>query len=323
MRSMSKADRIVSYFPSFYRATQRTKLLYDLVDRLAAPIEEADSLLFRIQRAHRLKLAEHATDILHLATTLNLTPFHFEDILADPDLPYADRLARMRERVWRVARIYLTGLGTPWAVMEMVALFLDATIVPARAGAPLIRHLDAEAFSHVATIEFSQLPDRPRERIELHENPLLRRKLEPVARWPLDWWTITNQNLSASPVSLSIQAVGERTVRPSVFCPDTGESILFNGMIPEGKTLVIDPADGARIDGVPVNEWVSYASGGIFEFASADSTTAVVETGREDGSEFDGDLEGIASQYQPRRPVPSARVGQSRWYFNVTQGVYD
>ena len=177
---MSKADRIVSYFPSFYRATQRTKLLYDVVARLAAPLEEADTLLFRIQRAHRLPVTEHPEDIMRLAAALNLTLFHFADLLADRSLTYEAKLVRMRTRVARISRVHLVGLGTPWAVLEAAATFLDATIIPERPGALLIRHLDDGAFSHVAQLEFSLLPDRPRARLYLHENPLVRRKAEPT-----------------------------------------------------------------------------------------------------------------------------------------------
>src|SRR5437773_5759772 len=104
---MAKADRIVGYFPSPYQARRHTKLLYDVVSTLASPLEEFDSLLFRIQRAHRLRVAEHAEDVVRLAVALNLTPFHFEDILNDTNLSYEDKLARLRERVGRIAQVHL------------------------------------------------------------------------------------------------------------------------------------------------------------------------------------------------------------------------
>jgi hypothetical protein len=319
---MSKADRIVSYFPSLYRATQRTKLLYDIVARLAAPLEEADTLLFRIQRAHRLQVTEHPEDIMRLAAALNLTPFHFEDLLADRTLTYEAKLARIRARVSRVSRVHLIGLGTPWAVLEAAAIFLDATLVPERPGAPLIRHLDDAAFSHVARLEFSLLPDRPRAHLYLHENPLVRRKEEPTARWPLRAWTITNHNVVPSSSILSIQGIEDRTVLPSIFCPDTGEGILFNGVIPAGKTLVIDAEHGAQLDGTLVNAWALFYQGGLYDFASVDSAMAVVEEGIQ-GAPFADDVPGIAMPYQPKQPVPRVPIGPSQWYFNVAQGVYD
>jgi hypothetical protein len=319
---MAKADRIVSYFPSPYQARRQTKLLYDVVSKLAGPLEEFDTHLFRIQRAHRLKVAEHAEDIVRLAAALNLTPFHFEDILSGPDLSYEDRLARLRERVWRIAQVHLVGLGTPVAVLEATAIFLDATLVPERPGDALIKHLDDGGFSHVARIEFGHLPDKPLERLYLHENPLVRRKEEPTARWPLTFWSIENRSADDVPVTLSIQGVDGRTVLPTIFCPDTGEGIVFNGVVPDGKTLLIDAANGARLDGTSVDEWLIYYRGGIFNFSSVASAPAVVQEGQE-GTPFDGDVATASSEYQPRRSVPRARAGASRWYFDVARGIYD
>src|SRR5215207_3780376 len=140
---MAKSDRILGFFPWFYRAAERTKLLAEVVGRLAGPLEAADTHLFRIQRAHRLSVAEHADDIVRLAAALNLTAFHFEDILADASLAYEKKLELMRARVRRIARIHREGLGTPWAVMEAAAIFLNAEMVPARPGDPPVGHLDA------------------------------------------------------------------------------------------------------------------------------------------------------------------------------------
>ncbi len=72
---MAKYTRILSLFPSIYGARDKSKLLRIVAQALAAPLEEADTLLFRIQRAHRVNVAEQADDIVKLAATLNLTPW--------------------------------------------------------------------------------------------------------------------------------------------------------------------------------------------------------------------------------------------------------
>lgn len=318
---MSKADRILSYFPAFYRAGERARLLYRAVAALAEPLEEADALLFRIQRAHRLLVAEQPRDIVRLAAALNLGPFHFEDLLADAALSPEERLARMRERVARVARVHLVGLGTPWAVLEAAAIFLDATMVPAAPGGPPIRHLDAAGLSHTAAVEFGHLPGRPRERLELHENPLVRRRSDPAPRWPHDSWEVANRSIAPAPATVSIQGVAERTVLPTVFCQETGEGLLFNGVVPAGATLRIG-ADGARLDGVPVDDWVITFSGGVYDFAGVDGAPFTTEQGRQ-GEPFAGDLEAALGRYQGRRPPPAAPVGAGRWSFGVAQGRYD
>jgi hypothetical protein len=321
---MAKSDRILSFFPAFYRATERTKLLHEVVRLLALPLEEADTHLFRIQRAHRLQVAEQAEDIIRLAAVLNLTAFHFEDILADGTLDYNQKLALMRERVQRIARVHLQGLGTPWAVLESTAIFLNAAIVPDRPGGPLIKPIDSQSFSHKATIEFSHLAEKPRSQIYLHENPFRRQKIEPVERWSMNSWAMENKSIEdITPVKFAIQGVGERTVLPSLYCPDTGEGILFNGIVPEGKILVVDEVSGATIEGKSVAEWLIYFQGGAFDASRFDSSSLVRE--RVNSSiPFDGNLENLISHpFSQKKTFPTARSGRSQWDFKVAEGVYD
>lgn len=320
---MAKSDRILSFFPAFYRATDRTRLLSEVVQLLAQPLEEADTHLFRIQRAHRLKVAEHVEDIIRIAAALNLTAFHFEDILTDKALDYSQKLALMRERVQRIARVHLNGLGTPWAILESAAIFLNATIVPERPGGPVIKHFDDELYSHKAVIEFIHLPEKPKERIYLHENPFRRKKVEPTERWPMNSWVVENKTVEVTQVKLVIQGVGDRTVLPSIFCPDTEEGMLFNGIIPDGKTVVIDETNGAMLDEQPVDEWFIYFKGGIFDFSGLNGVSFVNEQG-DYSVPFDGDIEKISLRpYRKKRPIPTAPMGRSEWRFKVAEGIYD
>ena len=393
---MAKRDRILNYFPSFYRAGDQTKLLHEVVTNLARPLEEADTHLFRIQRAHRLRVAEDTGDIVKLAAALNLTAFHFEDIQTDESLSYQEKLELMRSRVQRIARICLTGLGTPWAVMEAAATFLNAMIVSELPGDPLIKHLDGDYFSHKAAIEFNyrqeflssievtlqgeldasnvvsenlwkaltnsglilsknltiavlekdkfwRLADhdvgrvytieketdklniyrRPRERIYLHENLFHRKKVEPVERWQMNSWSAENKNVEASELKFVIQGVGDHTVLPSVFCPSTGEGLLFNGIVPDGKTLVVDLANGALLDEQPADEWIVSFKGGIFGFGQSDSAAFVTEQA-ESSTPFLGVLEDIVSSTIPKKiTLPRIPVGSSEWFFKVADGIFD
>jgi hypothetical protein len=321
---MAKADRILGNFPWFYRAAEPTKLLAQVARLLAEPLEDADTHLFRIQRAHRLTVAEHADDIVRLAAALNLTAFHFDDILADPLLAYEKKLELMRSRVQRIARVHLKGLGTPRAVLEAAAIFLNAELVPATPGGEPVRHLDASFSSHEATLEFTGLPDRPRETIYLHENPYRRHKVEPAERWQLDSWAVENQNVERAPLRLLVRGVGEGTVLPSIFSPTAGEGVIFNGVVPDGMTLVIDPYEGATLEGLPVEEWLTYFKGGTFDYGLMDGSAFVVEEGGEAPEPFDGDVENAVSRpFRRRVPVPSAPTGASEWRFKVADGVFD
>lgn len=321
---MGKADRILGYFPAVYRALDETKLLSEIVRALAAALEEADTHLFRIQRAHRLPVAEEALDIVRLAGALNLSAFHFEDILTDQTLDAAVKLHLLRRRVRRIAQVHLVGLGTPHAVLQAAAIFLNGELNAEEPNAPLIRHLDAGGFSHRASIQFAHLLGEPSEQLYLHEAPLRREKAEPGEVWQLDSWTITNANVEASRTRFVIRGIGERTVLPSIFCPETQEGLFFNGIVPDGKTLVMDKSGGARLDNLSVDEWVVFFRGGIHDFTRYEASPFVVEEFTPDVAPFDGDLENLSTApFQTRRATPAAPVGRSTWHFHVTDGVYD
>lgn len=318
---MAKAERILEFFPSYIGATDRTKLLHEVTRMLAAPAEEADTHLLRIQRAHRIKVAEHADDIVLLAGALNLTAFYFEDILSDKDLAYEQKLNLMRERVRRIARVHLTGLGTPVALLETAAIFLNANIVRENPDVPLITHIDKDGFSHRATIEFSHLPDKPREQIFLYENPIRRKKVEPAERWQLNSWIVENVSPAPAPLRLLIEGVSDHTVMPSVFCPDTGEGILFNGFLPAGKQLVIDQFNGATLDNHPVDDWVIYFKGGIYDFNNSDFVQP--ETRELQPLDATNEEDFISAAFHQNVKTPAAPAGRSEWRFKVAEGVCD
>lgn len=321
---MAKAERILEFFPSYCGAIDSTKLLHEVTRLLAAPLEEADTHLLRIQRAHRIKVAEHANDIVMLAGALNLTAFYFEDILSDKDLDYEQKLSLMRERVRRIARVHLTGLGTPVALLETAAIFLNANIVREKPEAPFITHLDEDGFSHRATIEFSHLPDKPREQIFLYENPIRRKKVDPAERWQLNSWIVENASPAPAPLRLLIEGVSDHTVMPSVFCPDTGEGILFNGFIPAGKQLVIDQFNGATLDNHPVDDWVIYFKGGIYDFTSANNSDFIQPAARElQPLDATNEEDFIAAAFHQNVKTPAAPTGRSEWRFKVAEGVCD
>jgi hypothetical protein len=320
---MAKRDRILGCFPSFFRTRDASKLLHDVVTQIAHPLEEADTHLLRIQRAHRLLVAEDANDIVRLAGALNLTPFHFEDLKADPSLSYEARLQLMRERVRRLAAVHLKGLGTPWAVMEAAAIFLAARIVPERDGELLIAHLDDQHLSHKAVIEFAT-PDTRRERIYLHEGLYHRRKVEPSECWQLNSWIAQNTNPEPVPARFVLQGVSDHTVRPSIFCPATGEGLWFNGVVPEASTLVIDRETGALLDDEPVDDWLVSFKGGIHGFSRSDAAPFVTEHGGRAQTPFSGALEDVVtSAVRTPVPPPTVPMGRSEWFFKVAEGLYD
>jgi hypothetical protein len=321
---MSRADRVLDVLPAFWRAGESGKLLGTVARALAGPIEESDTHLFRIQRAHRLLVAERPEDIIRLAAALNLDPFYFEDVLADQELDDHSRLELLRDRVQRIARLHLTGLGTPWAVLEAAAIFLNAQIVADRPGEPLVKHVDSEGFVHRATVAAEPDPGSARTRIYLYESPLRRRKVDPVARWPLDSWAIDNQNVGPAPITFLVRGVGDRTVRPCLFSPDTAEGIVFDGIVPDGGTLLVDADGRARLDGHAVDDWLVLFRGGIADYTDLDATGYAADDGGGAPAPFDGDLAGLPEPpFRRRRSGPAAPVGRSAWSFTVAEAACD
>jgi hypothetical protein len=319
---MAKTDRILNLFPAIYATLDKTKLISCVVQQLGQTLEEIDTHLFRIQRAHRIRVAESIEDILRLAAVLNLSAFYFEDIITDRNFLYENKLNIMRQRLQRIASLHLLGLGTPWAIMECAAIFLNGRIAAENSGDSLIRHLDSEWFSHVANLQPLTGPADTRQRLYLYENPLRRVKIEPAWRWSMDSWPLDNKNITDSRIKLMIRGVQDRTILPALFCPATGEGIMFYGIIPDGKMLVFDET-GARLDNYSVDNWLIYFKGGFADFSLLDNANFSEGSATPD-SLFDGDLSGIL--YNPighKKPALTAPVGQSEWSFKIAEGIYD
>ncbi len=168
-------------------------------------------------------------------------------MIQDDSLPYA-RKPRPSAHTHQAHRaIASERLGyAGWAVLEAAAIYLNATIVPEQQGDPLVKHQDAGGYSHKAVLQFDAADGTPREPAYLHEGLLQRHKVDPVERYPLSSWTADNDSIEPAPVRIVIQGIGERTVIPSVFCPDTQEGVVFNGFVPDSKTLVIDGCRGGN-----------------------------------------------------------------------------
>jgi hypothetical protein len=320
---MGKADRILDFFPACYRTVDRAKLLATVVGRLAQPLDECDAHLFRIQRAHRLKVAEHVVDIMRLAGIMNLTSFHFEDIVDDQSLGYADKLTLMRDRVQRIANLHLQGLGTPWAILEGTAIFLRGTIVPQDDQSPLISHVDDDRYSHKAILEFANVAGNPRAQVFLHENPIRRKKVELAERWQRNSWQVQNNGANKVGGRFIVTGVDDHTVMPSVYCPQTEEGLLFYGLVPAGQTLVIDPATGATLDDEPVDAWLISFKGAMGDSNKYNTSSYAVD--RVSPSEpFGGDTERSAARLFQRKTISATvPVGQTEWHYKVADGVYD
>jgi hypothetical protein len=330
---MAKADRVLTLFPSIFETASPYTLLAEVVQALAAPLDEADSHLFRIQRAHRLPVAETTGDILRLAALLNLDARFFEDLLADPGLDYAARLDLMRVRVRALAALHLRGLGTPEAIVTAAALLMNGVLVSSAPGISPLRRLDNEGFSYMATVAFPHTPAAPPQQIVLHENPFHRRKSELAERRPYDSFNVENPAADVTPLRVAIQGVLNHTVMPSIYAPAQEIGLLFYGVIPDGQTLIIDPDSGAQIDGEPVDPWLIPFKGGLVESSAAGRAVYALPADRPltpwglplPTQDLYATAAGAARAARERNRdlLPRPPLGPSTWVFKVAWGVYD
>ena len=54
----------------------------------------------------------------------------------------------------------------------------------------------------------------------------------------MDAWTVTNKSPENAAIRIVIKGVSDRTVRPTVFCPFSEDSIFYDGLVPDSETLV-------------------------------------------------------------------------------------
>jgi hypothetical protein len=99
---------------------------------------------------------------------------------------------------------------------------------------------------------------------------------------------------------------------------------VFNGVVPDGETLVIDQDTGATLDGRDVTPWLVVYRGGMYDHVDADGAPFAV--GDEQRLEPFG-AAGRAGEpppwARPRALLPRPPLGRTTWHFSVGQGVYD
>ena len=98
---------------------------------------------------------------------------------------------------------------------------------------------------------------------------------------------------------------------------------MFNGIIYNESTLIIDEVNGAVLDGVPVDEYVIHFYGGVFDTAKTNSDACVIEENGNTGIFYGNNGTIQARPYRTRTRAPRVPAGQSFWHFNVAEGVYD
>jgi hypothetical protein len=298
-----RAGKILDRFPSFMLAPSPDKVLASIAVALGGDLDECERLASRIQRSHRLAVADEAGDVLRLAALAALHPADFfilaalqrgglfaklaeqanADALAAGDpaaepspLPADVREQRgydayvdaLREAVARTVAVLMDGCGTVRALLAGTAVLLDAD--------PLVPGGEIEAvdtdplrggFVHRMGISHHVVTDGEPGTSEgglvLVENPLVDRATDDVLRGQRERFLVVRGGFYSGPATIQITGTGRRTVGPMMINNATHEGVSYAGALEDGQTLTFTTDGKALLDGVDVTARACYFRGAL------------------------------------------------------------
>lgn len=263
------------------RAEQGGKVLGECAAALGRIVDESEGMLLKIQRSHRLKVAEEEVDVLGLAGLLGfvradfliLSRLYEKGLLIARGENETERtffkkyrtvyVDQLRRAVQRLGALMQDGCGSIWALLEGTAILINADLVKEE-GNVVIEHPDRDAdrggFVHRVKVAYPALkedsnpPELVRQQgyIYLVENPLRDNKTDDRDRDHLEKFRIERRGFFPAEAAVQITGMGERTVWPMVVNRSTGEGVGFRGVVPHGKKLLISSDGRGVLDGVEV-----------------------------------------------------------------------
>jgi hypothetical protein len=232
---MGARERILEALPPPYTVAPGS-VLYQLIDALALELDAYAEDLYRMQRTHWFDLVFRAGDLDKLAALVGVRRLSWE----------TPRL--FHDRVAALVAARLQGSVGPKPIREFVFTLLSGveddlggTLVP---GLPRVGDKDA------VDRAYAEDPARPHwVPLKLVENPprQVRSRVlgERCGAVPyLFRWSDTNAGLDPAPATVTITGrAGGLTATPVIANLTTGQAVGYNGVLPVGARLTIEPAD--------------------------------------------------------------------------------
>jgi len=299
--------KIANRFPAFMRAGETGKILGEYCRALGDILDESEGMFGKIQRSHRLKIADEERDILQLAALLGferadfvlLSRLYDKGFLAEDagdgseTASFADYkknyLDRLRDTVERMARLMLDGCGTIWALLEGTAILAGGQTVFADNKSPTIEHPDQDltpgGFIHRVAIRYQTFAEGDTEKlttkdgfIYLVENPLRDQETKDRERKHLGRLKVDRRGFFKVKTAAQVTGVKERCVKPLVINLSTESGVGFRGVVPEGKKLLISADGRGYLDGSEVTDQCFSVSGSFFDNGTTFSSAHFVKT---------------------------------------------
>ncbi|NOZ30063.1 MAG: hypothetical protein GXP39_18690, partial [Chloroflexi bacterium] len=300
---MAKRDAILSRFPDFMEARDPQKLLYRVVEVLAEPYERLDRQLVEVMWAHWVNRALDVRDLERIAALYGISRFDGEP------------RERFRQRLKALVRIYLEGMATPAAVLQVAAATLGLDIWD-RDGQPRLIP------GTTPGITLARAADRT-EPLMLVETPW--KPVEPPPAVCVNGQRLGLHQDDFEPVIPTIVVIGieDRTVEPVIANLTNGQVIGYLGTVPDGQRLVIAPDGTARLEGRDVSDRLFSMRGGFYDRDAFDRDRTRFVLRRPRGA---FDLAGVGHpDYRfATRPTqvesPHLPRGDSDWHVTATIG---
>lgn len=254
---MGDEPKIIRYLPEIYQAQEEGFLFNKLLSIFAQELEEIESAIKSVIASHTSDFADKngskIDDLARLGALFEIKP--------KVDEPIEDFRERLKESV----KLYLDGLSTAEAVIRMTALHFG------------YRVNKIERFN-LATPFFAtaKLVDKNKStfEIEVRDNPpqFVSSQREVVNG---EDWDACNNGLFEVRPSMVITSLHRAVVNPQISNFTTGQVVGYMGVIPEGKSLVInvEAVSGvarASLDGRDVTENLFFLKGESFDSARFD-----------------------------------------------------
>jgi len=345
-----RSAKILSRFPAFIRTEQAGKVLTDVAAALGKDLDEAERLLFGIQRAHRVAVVEEERDLFQLVALLGLQRadfvvlrrlyergfFHAQmqepaDDRAKETQAYALYLDAFKQAVLRIVAVMLEGCGTIWALLEGAAILLGAeTIV--EPGTERVEHPDAQlphgGFLHRTRVKYRLIEDEQIVTktgfIYLLENPIVDKTNEDKERRQRERFRVKRGGFFHGPAAVQVTGVADRTVLPLVINLSTHEGVGFRRALAEGERLLFALDGRAYLDGVEVTADCYFfrgalADGSPFDEIKTEDTFVTVQP----AGALDRNYPRPVLSPVEQLPALTLRLGESDWRFSVQEGAFD
>lgn len=333
---LNKTDKIFSYLPDWYQDIGKESIIYSLMDIFGKRLQAIEDDTFEVMRSHWVNYADRdkkeIDDLNRLGSLFDIKPIEGESV------------KEYRRRLKKMIRIYIDGVGTIRAIVEVVAAVFGwdvcpRIILPNNKGvdefATIARIVDFGKQAGCKTSDdcriddviIKECPFKKIFNLEIIDNPE-KSAFREVKQDEVNnqHWEVTNYGIYKATPSITIKASGEEIKNPVVVNKTTGQTLVYIGTIKQGSILNIIPHKKAVLDDQDVADKIFYFTGdrfgegrfnlSVFERGEKGLFGPELPSGKFRKTKFD---ESLFDPIEQRLSSPELPPGKTEWAATVLQ----